>query len=136
MATTSLAFLGQFPQGLARYIIPRFQPVSALDNSQVTDLEIDDLVQPRLADYEDYTALFPVLQSARLWVEQVRIWPFPLVDLFYPSPLSSLCAWFNRRRYKHILQTIADLALEFSQKNPSIHTIQHFDPVHDGWLTR
>ena len=29
-----------------------------------------------------------------------------------------------------------DIALRLADENPGIMTIQHFDPVHDGWMTR
>lgn len=33
-------------------------------------------------------------------------------------------------------QRSADLALRFAHNNPGVMTIQHYDPIHDGWLTR
>jgi hypothetical protein len=34
------------------------------------------------------------------------------------------------------LKRSLELALAIARTNPSIQTIQHYDPVHDGWLTR
>jgi hypothetical protein len=43
------------------------------------------------------------------------------------APKGDVVQYFNRT---------AKQALEIAKNNPELITIQHFDPIHDGWLTR
>ncbi len=132
-----LELLGRLPQGAGRFIISRFQALSGLDPAVVASLTVEDLVQERLRDYAGLEGPFPVvvvgaaLGGASAHLALTLGGPFLpqafVVTLRRGSPDGDVREYFALS---------AQLALDVSRRNPSLVTIQHYDPVHDGWLTR
>lgn len=129
--------LGMLPQAAARFVISRFQSVSGLPPEAMRDFSISRLIEERLNDYAKTTGPFPAitvgaaLGGATAYLSLALGGPFLpqafVVTLKGGSPDGDV------RRY---LQRSLDLALGIAGADPSLLTIQHYDPVHDGWLTR
>jgi hypothetical protein len=134
---TILELLGRLPQSVARFVISRFQALGGHDPDEVAALTVEDLVEERLNDYRDLKGQFPViiagaaLGGASAHLALTLGGPFLpqafVVTLRQGSPDGDVHQYFERS---------AQLALDIARRNESLVTIQHFDPVHDGWLTR
>lgn len=136
--TLGLRLLGYLPQAVARWLVPRVQAgATALDPRQVWELELDRLIQTRLDDYLSLPGRFPAvvagvgLGGATAHLCAAVGGPFLpqafVLSLQGGAPDGSVMTYFQRS---------AELARHLADKYPNILTIQHYDPVHDGWLTR
>ena len=133
----ALRALGRLPQRAAQWLIPRVQGATALDPTLVQDLRIDTLAQERLNDYQELRGRFPAVVAgvgmggATAHLAAAVGGPFLpqafVLTLQGGSPDGDVRAYYQRS---------ADLALRLAQMNPGVLTIQHYDPIHDGWLTR
>lgn len=133
----ALRLVGQFPQGLARFVIPRFQPINALEPVQATALSIDNLVKRRLADYDDLPGTFPCITVGMALGGASAHLALSLGGPFLPQAfVLTLRGGSMDGNINTYFQRSTDLALEIHRENPFIQTIQHYDPIHDGWLTR
>lgn len=134
---SALQVLGSLPQGAARFVISRFQPFSALPPQKAAGLSIENLAALRLRDYDRVPGRFPVIASGVALGGATAHLALALGGPFLPqafvltlkggSPTGDVSTYFRRS---------ADLARDIARANPNVMTIQHFDPVHDGWLTR
>ena len=132
-----LHWLGAFPQQVGRSLVSRFQTLTALEPALVSDLDIELIASQRLDDYTDIQTRFPAVTiGAALGGATAHI-ALALGGPFLPQAfvltLNGGSPEGNARAYLH---RSADLAFEVANRNPEILTIQHFDPVHDGWLTK
>ncbi len=132
-----LTMLGALPQSAARFAISRFQTLSGLPAEVLDRFSIDHLVQARLDDYAQSSGTFPaVLVGAALGGATTYL-SLALGAAFLPQAfvitLRGGAPDGDARRY--VLQS-RERALQIARENPGLITIQHFDPVHDGWLTR
>lgn len=129
--------IGRFPQGLARFVISRFEGLSGLSPSQVYDLRIERLILERLDDYRHTQGPFPcitlgsALGGASAHLSLALGGPFLpqafVLSLRGGSKDGSIATYYHRS---------ADLAKHIATQNPGVLTIQHYDPVHDEWMTR
>lgn len=129
--------LGWLPQGVARQVINRFQTISGLSPKVLEDFSIDTLVNQRLNDYTKLDKQFScitlgaALGGATTYISTALGGPFLpqafVITLKGGSPKGDVHQYFYRS---------ARQALKIAEKNPEVITIQHFDPIHDGWLTR
>jgi hypothetical protein len=134
---TALHALGALPQGVGRWVISRFQTLSGLPPERVVGLSMETRAEWRLRDYAGLPGRFPAitvgaaLGGATAHLSLALGGPFLpqafVVTLRGGSPTGDVTAYFRRS---------AALAREIAAANPNVMTIQHFDPVHDGWLTR
>ncbi len=132
-----LLALGHLPQGAARFAISRFQMLSGLPPNVLRNFSIDGLLRRRLDDYSSLPGSFPAivigaaLGGATAYLSTALGGPFLpqafVVTLKGGSPDG------NVERY---LQRSIEIAIEIAAGHPGLMTIQHYDPVHDGWLTR
>ncbi len=132
-----LVGLGHLPQGAARFAISRFQMLSGLPAKVLQDFSIDSLVQARLNDYSALPGTFPVivigaaLGGATAYLSTALGGPFLpqafVVTLKGGAPDGDVNRYLDRSR---------EIAVKIADENPGLMTIQHYDPVHDGWLTR
>jgi hypothetical protein len=133
----TLRLIGRFPQGLARFVNPRFQPVKALEPAHVTALSINALVRARLADYDGLPGPFPCITVGMALGGASAHLALSLGGPFLPQAfVLTLRGGSMNGNINTYFQRSADLALDISRNNPFIRTVQHYDPVHDGWLTR
>ncbi len=132
-----LVGLGALPQGVARFAISRFQAISGLPPEVMDSFSMDELVHTRLSDYAHSPGFFPAiitgaaLGGATAYLSLALGGPFLpqtfVVTLKGGSPTGDVDEYLHRS-----LET----ALRIADENPGLMTIQHYDPVHDGWLTR
>lgn len=132
-----LQILGRFPQGIGRFIISRANALGSLDPSHLSDLNTHTLASERLRDYEGLDGRFKTITiGAALGGASAHI-ALALGGPFLPvafvttirggSTDGNINIYFNRG-WK--------LAQEITRRNPDILAIQHYDPIHDEWLTR
>jgi len=129
--------LGAFPQSLARFVISRFQSISGLPATVLDNFSIETLIQERLNDYTQLTGKFPAitlgaaLGGATTYLSLATGGPFLPQAFVVTLKHGSMSGDVNEYLHRSL-----DIALRIASENPSLLTIQHFDPVHDGWLTR
>ncbi len=135
--SAALRVLGRLPQAAARWIIPRVQGGKALDAARMNTLTLDDLVANRLKDYDALPGPFPAVVAgvgmggATAHLATLAGGPY-LPQAFVFTLRGGASDGDARAYYKRS----ADIAQRFAQRNPAAFTIQHYDPIHDGWLTR
>ena len=132
-----LWLLGAFPQALARFVISRFELINGLAPEDVSGLETATLTGERLADYAGLAGQFPAitvgaaLGGASAHLSLLLGGPFLpqafVITLRGGSLDGNVQTYFKRS---------AQLALGLADRNPDLMTIQHYDPVHDEWMTR
>ncbi len=129
--------LGALPQGAARFALSRFQRFSGLPAHALDDFRIETLIGERLADYDGLEGPFPAvtvgaaLGGATAYLSLAVGGPF-LPQAFVVS-LKGGAPDGDVRRY---LNRSLALARRIAAADPRLFTIQHYDPIHDGWLTR
>jgi hypothetical protein len=129
--------LGMLPQSVARFAISRFESISGLPPQVMDDFSLDNLVRARLADYDGLNGPFPALTvgaalgGATAYLSLALGGPFLpqafVVTLKGGSPTGDVDEYLHRS---------LDRALKIADDHPGLMTIQHYDPVHDGWMTR
>ena len=131
-----LRLLGRLPQGAARFVIARFEALSGLDPSLLEDFNLDALIEGRLEDYHDLPGPFPaVTLGAALGGASAHL-ALALGGPFLPQAfVATLRGGASDGDVTAYYERSADLARRIGDKNRSLMTIQHFDPVHDGWMT-
>jgi hypothetical protein len=129
--------LGKLPQGVAHFGISRFQSLSGLDSSRLTGLSIETLARLRLRDYAGLEGPFPAIVSGAALGGAAAHLALALNAPFLPQAFVLTIKGGSRDgdvdRY---FQRSAGLAKAIAADNPGVLTIQHYDPVHDGWVTR
>jgi hypothetical protein len=134
----ALHVLGGLPQGAARFVISRFQILSALPPQKVAGLSIENLAALRLKDYHRAPGRFPAMTMGVALGGATAHLALALGGPFLPqafvltlkggSPTGDVSTYFQRS---------AALARDIARDpQANTRTSQHFDPVHDGWLTR
>lgn len=130
--------LGRLPSSFASAAIPRFQTLSALPQSAASGLSVETLAANRLADYSTLKGQrFPAITLGVALGGTTAHLSLALNAPFLPQAFvvtlkdgsyeGDVRTYFNRSHA---------LALEIAKRNPNVLTIQHYDPVHDNWLTR
>jgi len=132
-----LLALGALPQGVARFAISRFQSISGLAPEVLADFSMDRLIQARLADYAQLGGKFPALVTGAALGGATTYLSLALGGPFLPQAFvitlkgGSLTGDVNKYLHRSL-----SAALRIAAENPGLMTIQHYDPIHDGWLTR
>jgi hypothetical protein len=132
-----MCLLNLFPPGVAQSVVRWQFNQSALSPERARQLDVNDLVRQRLQDYRELEGRFPVvivgsaLAGAAAHIAAILGGPFLpqpfILGLRGGSPDESVAP--------HLAQT-SSIAEAILERNPSLKAIAHFDPVHDGWLTR
>lgn len=134
---TLLEVLGALPQDTARFAISRFESISGLSPNVLDQFSLDNLVQARINDYAQLTDKFPevvvgpALGGATAYLSLALGGPF--LPQAFVLTIKGGSKDGNVVEYLH--RTLVP-ALSIADTNPGLMTIQHFDPVHDGWMTR
>ncbi|MFH2039382.1 MAG: hypothetical protein ABIJ65_08105 [Chloroflexota bacterium] len=131
-----LIALGALPQEIARQIISRFQSISGLSYRNIKGFNIDRLIIERINDYAQLKGKFPCIAlgvgmgGATAYISSLLGGPYLpqafVITLKGGSPTGNVNQYYNRSSKQ---------ALQIAKNNKEIITIQHFDPIHDGWLT-
>jgi hypothetical protein len=132
-----LAVLGAFPQGLARFAISRFQTASGLPPECLNDFALDDLIQSRLDDYTHFKDQFPAITVGAALGGATTYLALALGGLFLPQTfVITLKHGSYEGDANEYLNRSLDAAIRIATEDSRLMTIQHYDPIHDGWLTR
>ena len=133
----ALRALGVLPQGIGRWLIPRVQGSSALDDDVVANVRTDVLVKGRLEDYANLEGRYPAvvlgvgMGGATAHLSLALNAPF--LPQAFVMTLKNGSVDGNVHRYVNLSK---DLARKITYANPELMSIQHYDPIHDGWLVR
>jgi hypothetical protein len=134
---TLLTIIGGLPEGVARFVISRFQTISGLPPEAMDNFSLDDLLRARIADYDGLGGPFPAVTVGAALGGATAYLSLALGGPFLPQTFvttlkgGSMSGDVNEYMYRSL-----DRALKIANENPHLMTIQHYDPVHDGWLTR
>ncbi len=133
----ALRALGAFPQELARFAISRFQAASGSPPESLANFKLDDLIQARLNDYAKSDEKFPTLTIGAALGGATTALSLALGAAFLPQAfVITLKKGSSRGDVNEYLHRSLAAALNLAASDPRLMTIQHYDPVHDGWLTR
>jgi hypothetical protein len=129
--------LGALPQGMARYVISRFQSISGLSPKVLDDFSMNDLIRARINDYAQLPGPFPAIVIGAALGGATSYLSLALGGPFLPQAfVVTLKRGSKTGNVNEYLHRTLETALRISEENPGLMTIQHYDPVHDGWLTR
>lgn len=132
-----LRLLGMLPGAVAGWLVPRVQRGSGLDPKVVASLKAEDLIRNRLLDYEDVKSPLPGLVIGVAQGGATAHLARLLGGAFLPQAfVLTIRGGSPRGEALPYFQLSRDLARLVTDRNPEFISIQHFDPVHDGWLTK
>ncbi len=132
-----LTFLGGLPQGVARFAISRFESISGLPPKVLDRFSMDELVRTRLDDYAQSAERFPVITAGAALGGATAYLSLALGSPFLPQAfVLTLKGGSINGDVNSYLHRSLEPALRIAAENPGLMTIQHYDPVHDGWMTR
>ena len=132
-----LNLLGRFPQGLAQAVISRFEALSGLDPALLTACRS----KPWPASAWRITLACPglfqtVAMGAALGGASAHL-ALALGGPFLPQTfVTTLRGGASDGDPQAYLERSLKLDFTIARANPEVLTIQHYDPVHDGWMTR
>ncbi len=132
-----MKILGGLPQEIARTVVIKQQGLSGISPKDLDDFKVKDLIQARLMDYQPEMTRYPAVTigvgmggaSAHLALAMGG----PYLPEAFVLSLKGGSIDGNVQIY---LMRSLELARRITLENPEIVSIQHYDPVHDGWLTR
>jgi hypothetical protein len=132
-----LNVLGALPQGAARFAISRFEGISGLPMRVLERFSLDDLVKTRINDYAQSPGKFPVITAGAALGGATTYLSLALGGPFLPQAfVVTLKGGSLTGNVDEYLQRSLHQALQIVDENPGLLTIQHYDPIHDGWMTR
>jgi len=132
-----LTVLGTFPQGAARFAISRFESINGLHPKVMDTFSVDELVRQRLGDYALLSGSFPVIVVGAALGGATASLSLALGGPFLPQAfVTTLKGGSVTGDVNEYLHRSLDTALRIADENSGLMTIQHYDPVHDGWMTR
>lgn len=132
-----LKAIGRLPKEVALWLVPKLYAPGALDPAQVTGLDVQNLVRERLDDYRTLSGRFPAVTLGIAMGGTTSHLALSLRGPFLPQAfVLTLKGGSERGDVKRYFNRAFDLARSIAESNPDVLTIQHYDPVHDGWLTR
>lgn len=132
-----LSLLGRLPEWVNKPVISSLSRFSAINQNKVKNLVIEDLISERLSDYREIKGPFKTITTgAALGGATAQI------SLVMDAPFLPIAFVMTLRggsmrgdAHEYFMRSF-DLSNSITQNNPEILAIQHFDPVHDGWITR
>lgn len=134
---TLLTAMGTLPQDVARFAISRFESISGLNPKVMDDFSLDAMVRTRLNDYNGLSGPFPAIMVGAALGGAATYLSLALGGPFLPQAyVVSLKRGSYSGDVNEYLHRTLDTALRIAEDNPGLMTIQHYDPVHDGWMTR
>ncbi len=133
----ALRTIGLFPQSVAQFLIPRAQGRDVPEVKRLQSLQIDHLIRERLRDYQPHEGTYPAITiGAALGGAAAQI-ALAMGGPFLPQAfVLTLRGGSPKGDAQEYFQRCEHASLELASKYPEVITIQHFDPIHDGWLTK
>ncbi|MGD8731677.1 MAG: hypothetical protein PVH92_07355 [Anaerolineales bacterium] len=133
-----LQLLNHLPLVLARQAVRHRFKASAFDPEDAKNVSTDDLVKARIKDYTEIKGKqFPlVILGAALGGASAHL-AAVLGSPFLPQPfILGLRGGSPDDELNAHLELTSRVARAVLDRNPDLMGIAHFDPIHDGWLTR
>jgi hypothetical protein len=132
-----LPALGALPQSAARFVISRFEAITGLNPKVLDDFALAELLRLRLGDYDQLSGTFPAILAGAALSGSSASLSLALGGPFLPEAfVVSLKGGSYTGDVNEYLQRSLDAARRIADENPGLMTIQHYDPIHDGWMTR
>jgi hypothetical protein len=132
-----LGVLGKLPQAAGRFAIMRYETFSGLNPSLLMNLSIESLAEARIRDYAGLEDKYPAITIGAALGGASAFLSLALNGPFLPQAfVTTLKGGSSDGEVSTYLQRSAGLALQITQNNPGLFTIQHYDPIHDEWMTR
>lgn len=132
-----LTILGVLPQGVARFTISHFESISGLSPRVLDNFSVDELIQQRLGDYAHLTGKYPAITIGAALGGATAYLSLAVGGPFLPQAfVTTLKRGSLTGDVNEYLNRSLDAALRLADENPGLMTIQHYDPIHDGWMTR
>jgi hypothetical protein len=129
--------LSRMPQAATRFVTGPMRVLGGQDPELLAHFNIDDLIRARLSDYAHLEGRFPALTIGVAQGGPSSSLSVALGALFLPQAyVVSLRGGAYDGDVHEYLGRSLEAALRIARENPSLLTIQHYDPIHDGWLTR
>ncbi len=133
----ALIVLGWLPQAIGRFVITRAEPFTALPQETLENLTAEELVEARLQDYHHLEGSYPAIVVGTALGGASAFLSLALHAPFLPQTfVSTLKGGSQDGGVRVYYRRSAELALKIARQNPGIITIQHYDPIHDEWMTR
>jgi hypothetical protein len=133
----ALRLLGYLPQSAGQFAISRFEMLSGLPPKSMDEFNLNDTLNLRLRDYDSLNGKFPAITVGVAQGGAAAALSVALDALFLPQAfVFTLKGGSKRGDVKEYLNRSLDRALQIADRNPGLMTIQHYDPIHDGWMTR
>jgi len=133
----ALKALSRLPSNTSRYVISRFESFSGLDPKMLRGLDIDTLAQERIADYKELDTQYPTITVGAALGGASAFLSLALNGPFLPQAfVVTLKGGSISGEAETYYQRAASLARELVEQNPIVLSIQHYDPIHDEWMTR
>ena len=133
----ALRFLGLLPKEIAEWLIPRVNATKALTQSEVVNLTTRDITQARLNDYKDLDGKF---QAITIGVGMGGTTAHLALALGGPFLPQAFVVTIQNGTMTGDVSEYCALTMETSktitERNRDLMAIQHYDPVHDGWLVK
>ena len=134
---TMLNILGAFPQSVARFAISRFQSSAGLPPDCLQDFSLNELIKARLDDYSELEGRRPAILVGAALGGATTYLSLALGSLFLPQ---TFVITMKNGSYDGDVEEYLNRSLEAAKRiaedDHRLMTIQHYDPIHDGWLTR
>jgi len=132
-----LKLVGAFPQSIAQWLIPRAGNSASLSSTLVRNLNMNDLIQTRLQDYAGVKGPFPAITLGIGMGGTTAHLALGLGGPFLPQAyVLTLQHGSMNGDVEYYFNLSKETAQIVTQRNPGIMSIQHYDPIHDGWLVR
>jgi hypothetical protein len=133
----ALRILGHLPKRVAEWVIPRVNSGKSFSQNDVVGLKTSDLVKNRISDYRDITGKIPAIVVGIGMGGTTAHLALSLGAPFLPQAfvLTLKNGTMNGNVNEYCALT-RDTAKTITHNNPDLMTIQHYDPVHDGWLVK
>ena len=133
-----LWLLNNLPLGLARTAVRWRFRATALDPKDALQINTQDLVTARLGDYAELRgSRYPAVVTGAAMGGASAHLAAVLGVPFLPQPfiLGLRGGSPDDELNSHLVLT-SSVARGILDRNPGLMAIAHFDPIHDGWLTR
>jgi hypothetical protein len=134
---TLLRVFGHLPSSVAEWLIPRANKGNSLSMHEVQDLKTSDLVNGRLKDYRENSEKYPTITMGIGMGGTTAHLSLALGGPFLPQAfVMTLQNGTMNGEINAYHQLSFDAAKKITHNNPDLMSIQHYDPVHDGWLVK
>jgi len=132
-----LRLVGHLPSSVAEWIIPRANSGNSLSITEVENLKTSNLVNGRLKDYEANEGKFPAITMGIGMGGTTAHLALALGGPFLPQAFVMTLKTGTMNGDVNAYNRLSlNVARKITQNNPDLMSIQHYDPVHDGWLVK